>query len=54
MPGTFLLTLQGANVYKGNYVTFFILLGIFLLVGLLMLMYQGNILPLAAALEQKE
>lgn len=40
MPGTFLLTLQGANVYKGNYVTFFILSGIFLVVGVLMLIYK--------------
>ena len=37
IPGTFLLTLQGANVYKGNYVSFFILLGLFLILGLLML-----------------
>jgi uncharacterized membrane protein YdjX (TVP38/TMEM64 family) len=40
MPGTFLLTLQGANVYKGNYVTFFVLLGLFIVVGLLMLFYK--------------
>ena len=40
MPGTFLLTLQGANVYKGNYVSFYTLLGIFLLAGLLMLIYK--------------
>ncbi len=43
MPGTFLLTLQGANVYKGHYVTFFILLGIFLLAGLLMLLYKETL-----------
>ncbi len=43
MPGTFLLTLQGANVYKGNYVTFFILLGIFLSAGLLMLLYKETL-----------
>jgi uncharacterized membrane protein YdjX (TVP38/TMEM64 family) len=40
MPGTFFLTLQGANIYKGNYVTFFILSGIFLSAGLLMLLYK--------------
>jgi uncharacterized membrane protein YdjX (TVP38/TMEM64 family) len=40
MPGTFLLTLQGANVYKGNYITFFILLGVFIVAGLLMLLYK--------------
>ena len=43
MPGTFLLTLQGANVYKGNYITFFILLGVFLSAGLLMLLYKDNL-----------
>ena len=43
MPGTFLLTLQGANVYKGHYVSFFILLGIFLLAGLLMLLYKETL-----------
>jgi uncharacterized membrane protein YdjX (TVP38/TMEM64 family) len=43
MPGTFLLTLQGANVYKGNYITFFILLGIFLSVGLVMLLYKETL-----------
>ena len=43
IPGTFLLTLQGANVYKGHYITFFILLGIFLLVGLFMLLYKENL-----------
>jgi len=43
MPGTFLLTLQGANVYKGNYLTFFILLGLFLVVGLLMFLYKETL-----------
>jgi uncharacterized membrane protein YdjX (TVP38/TMEM64 family) len=43
MPGTFLLTLQGANVYKGNYITFFILLGVFLAAGLLMLLYKETL-----------
>ncbi len=43
MPGTFLLTLQGAKVYKGHYVSFFILLGIFLLAGLLMLLYKETL-----------
>ena len=43
MPGTFLLTLQGANVYKGNYLTFFILLGLFLIVGLLMFLYKETL-----------
>jgi uncharacterized membrane protein YdjX (TVP38/TMEM64 family) len=43
MPGTFLLTLQGANVYKGHYTTFFILLGIFLLSGLLIVFYKETL-----------
>jgi uncharacterized membrane protein YdjX (TVP38/TMEM64 family) len=43
MPGTFLLTLQGANVYKGNYITFFILLGVFIAAGLLMLLYKETL-----------
>ena len=43
LPGTFILTLQGANVYKGQYTDFFILLGIFLLVGLLMLVYKETL-----------
>jgi uncharacterized membrane protein YdjX (TVP38/TMEM64 family) len=43
IPGTFMLTLQGANVYKGNYVSFFILLGIFLILGLVMLWYKETL-----------
>jgi uncharacterized membrane protein YdjX (TVP38/TMEM64 family) len=43
IPGTFLLTLQGANVYKGNYLSFFILLGVFLLVVLLMFWYKETL-----------
>jgi uncharacterized membrane protein YdjX (TVP38/TMEM64 family) len=43
IPGTFLLTLQGANVYKGHYTDFFILLGIFLLAGLLLLLYKESL-----------
>jgi uncharacterized membrane protein YdjX (TVP38/TMEM64 family) len=43
MPGTFLLTLQGANVYKGHYISFFILLGIFFLAGLLMVLYKETL-----------
>jgi uncharacterized membrane protein YdjX (TVP38/TMEM64 family) len=43
IPGTFLLTLQGANVYKGNYLSFFILLGIFLLTVLLMFWYKETL-----------
>lgn len=43
MPGTLLLTLQGANIYKGNYITSFVLLGIFLLAGLMMLLYKETL-----------
>lgn len=43
MPGTFLLTLQGAKVYEGHYITFLILLGIFLLAGLLILLYKETL-----------
>ncbi len=53
IPGTFLLTLQGANVYKGHYITFFILLGIFLLVGLLMFLYKENLYRWLRNLEKK-
>ncbi|MGB9630093.1 MAG: TVP38/TMEM64 family protein, partial [Thermodesulfobacteriota bacterium] len=43
IPGTLLLTLQGANVYEGNYIRFFIMLGIFLVVGLLGFVYKETI-----------
>jgi uncharacterized membrane protein YdjX (TVP38/TMEM64 family) len=43
IPGTFLLTLQGANVYKGNYLSFFILLGLFLLVVVLIFWYKETL-----------
>ncbi len=43
MPGTFLLTLQGANVYKGNYVTFMVLLCIFLAAGILVTIYRETL-----------
>jgi uncharacterized membrane protein YdjX (TVP38/TMEM64 family) len=53
IPGTFLLTLQGANVYKGHYITFFILLGIFLLVGLLMFIYKEKLYRWLRNLDKK-
>jgi uncharacterized membrane protein YdjX (TVP38/TMEM64 family) len=43
LPGTFILTLQGAHVYKGHYIDFFILLGILLVAGLLMLLYKERL-----------
>jgi uncharacterized membrane protein YdjX (TVP38/TMEM64 family) len=43
LPATLLLTMQGANVYEGNYVLFFVSLGIFLLVGSLGFLYKETI-----------
>ncbi|MGQ9921395.1 MAG: TVP38/TMEM64 family protein [Desulfobacca sp.] len=43
MPGTLLLTLQGAAIYTGNYVRFIIMLAIFLLVAVLLLIYKESI-----------
>jgi uncharacterized membrane protein YdjX (TVP38/TMEM64 family) len=43
MPGTFLLTLQGANVYKGRFITFFVLLGLFLVAALILFLYKETI-----------
>jgi uncharacterized membrane protein YdjX (TVP38/TMEM64 family) len=54
MPGTFLLTLQGASIYKGNYVTFFILSGIFLSAGLLMLFYKETMYRWLRRLRKKK
>ncbi len=43
MPGTFLLTLQGANVYKGRFITFSVLLGLFFLAALISFLYKETI-----------
>ncbi len=43
IPGTFMLTLQGAAIYTGNYVRFIIMLAILLVVGLLLLLYKERI-----------
>lgn len=43
LPGTFILTLQGANVYQGNYLDFFILLAVFIAAALLMLVYKETL-----------
>jgi uncharacterized membrane protein YdjX (TVP38/TMEM64 family) len=40
LPATFLLALQGAQVYQGNYWTFLILLGITVLVGGLLIFFR--------------
>jgi uncharacterized membrane protein YdjX (TVP38/TMEM64 family) len=43
LPGTLLLSLQGAQVYKGNYLSFGILLGIFVILGIAMFFYREKI-----------
>jgi len=43
IPGTLLLTLQGANVYEGRYLRFFIMSGIFVVAGLLGFLYKETI-----------
>lgn len=40
MPGTMMLSLQGANVSGHDYTSFFILLGISILIGLLVIIYR--------------
>jgi uncharacterized membrane protein YdjX (TVP38/TMEM64 family) len=43
IPGTFMLTLQGAQVYKGDYFGFFIILAVCLVVGGLMYYYRETL-----------
>lgn len=43
MPGTMMLSLQGANVYSHDYTLFFLLLGISILLGLLVIIYRDPI-----------
>lgn len=40
MPGTMMLSLQGANVSGHDYTSFFVLLGISILIGLLVIIYR--------------
>ncbi len=42
MPATLLLSLQGAQVYQGHYWTFFILLGITLVVGGILILFREH------------
>lgn len=42
MPATLMLSLQGAQVYQGNYWTFLILLGITLFVGVLLIFFREH------------
>lgn len=43
MPGTFMLSLQGASLYEGNYLTFAILTGICLIVALIVYRFRERI-----------
>ena len=42
-PAVLLLTLQGAKVYEGHYLTFFILLGVTLLAGGLLILFRDKL-----------
>jgi uncharacterized membrane protein YdjX (TVP38/TMEM64 family) len=42
-PAVLLLTLQGAKVYEGHYLTFFILLGVTLLAGALLILFRDKL-----------
>jgi len=43
MPGTFMLSLQGASLYEGNYLTFAVLAGICLIVALVVYRFRERI-----------
>jgi len=43
MPGTFMLSLQGASLYEGNYFTFAVLTGICLIVALIVYRFRERI-----------
>ncbi|MBI3394037.1 MAG: TVP38/TMEM64 family protein [Nitrospirae bacterium] len=43
IPGTVMLSLQGANVYSESYTSFFILLGVSVLLGMLVILYRDPI-----------
>lgn len=43
MPGTFMLSLQGASLYEGNYLTFAVLAGICLIVALIVYRFRERI-----------
>ena len=52
MPGTLILSLQGAEVYNGNYIRFIILLLLSLLVTLPCMLYRQKILSLIEKQEE--
>lgn len=43
LPGTLMLSLQGAKVYKGDYLSFGILLAIFVILAIIMFLYREKI-----------
>lgn len=43
MPGTFMLSLQGASLYEGNYLTFGILAGVCLVVAIIVFRYRERV-----------
>jgi membrane protein DedA with SNARE-associated domain len=51
IPGTLMLTLQGAQVYKGNYWTSFILVGVCVILAALTYYYRGKLYHLIRRLE---
>ncbi len=53
IPGTFMLTLQGAQVYKGNYVSFAVIMALCLVVGGLMYSYRETLYQWVRRLEGK-
>lgn len=53
IPGTLMLSLQGAQVYKGNYVSFGVILGLCLVAGGLMYYYRETMYQWVRRLEGK-
>lgn len=43
MPGTLLLSLQGASLYEGNYITFSILVGVCLIAAVVVIRYREKV-----------
>jgi uncharacterized membrane protein YdjX (TVP38/TMEM64 family) len=54
IPGTLMLTLQGAQVYEGNYLSFAVILGACLVVGGLMYYYRETMYKVVLRLEGKK
>ena len=43
MPGTFMLSLQGASLYEGNYITFSVLVGVCLIAAVIVYWYREKV-----------